>query len=92
MKRGTTGRIDRPLLLEIGLILLLIAVGTVLFLRPAATESLSPRWWHWLVLALLFFGVVGLHTWRAKHRSQRMLREVIREDQMGAADEGNPPA
>lgn len=91
MERERTGYVDRPLMIQAVLILVLIGLGTVLFFRPVAADTLEPRWWHWLALGGLFFTIVALHSWRMKHRSQRTLREVIREDQMGSTDEDPPP-
>jgi hypothetical protein len=76
----SSGRPDWQLLLEIGLVLVLIGLGINLFFRPAAEGILSPRWWHWLLLGGLFFGVVGLRTLRRKGRSQRDLHETIRRE------------
>lgn len=91
MERGRAGRVNRPLLVQAVLIIALIGLGTVFYFQPAATDALAPRWWHWLVLGGLFFLIVALHTWRMKHRSRETLREVIREDQIGATEEDLPP-
>jgi uncharacterized integral membrane protein len=57
------------LLIEVGLILALIVLAIFIYWRPAADGALSPPWWHWPLLAILFFGVVGLHTWRKKQEN-----------------------
>lgn len=78
---STTGSgTDRGLLLEVGLGLILFVLGVVLFFQPAAEGPLSPRWWHWLVLGVLFFALVGVHTFRRKQRRHRGLHEAIREE------------
>ena len=66
MEATPTRRTRRYLLIEVGLILTLIAMTILLYWRPAADGRLTPPWWHWPSLALLFFAVVGLHTWRRK--------------------------
>jgi hypothetical protein len=73
-------RVDRALLAEVVLVLALVALGLVLFWRPAASGVLNPRWWHWTVLAVLFFSVVGLAGYRRRRRGNRALHEVIREE------------
>ena len=76
----TPDRPDPLLLLEIALVLLLIGFGAVLYLRPASQGLFSPPWWRSVALGVLFFGVVGLHTWRRRRRSHTALHQVIRED------------
>jgi hypothetical protein len=71
---------ERALLLEIVLILTLVIGGMVFYWRPAASGELIPRWWHWMLLGVLFFAIAGLHTWRARRRSHRVLHDVIRQD------------
>jgi|SRR5690606_28058193 len=80
MVTPTKSGVERGLLLEIVLIVLLVVGGIVFYWRPAAMGELVPRWWHWVVLGLLFFAIAGLHTWRARRRSHRVLHEVIRGD------------
>jgi hypothetical protein len=76
------GRSDRLHLLQIGLILLLLGLGVILYWRPAADGLLAPRWWHWVVLAAIFFSVVGLVARRRRLRSRRALRAGL--DETGA--------
>jgi hypothetical protein len=90
--------LDRILLIEIGLGLLLFALTVALFLIPAAREPFLPRWWSWPVLASLFFGIVALDHWRRRQGRNAELREVVREvtreaeeDRFGVATDP-PPA
>lgn len=72
---------DRLMLVEVGLALALIALAINLYLRPARTETLtSAEWWHWVLMAGLFFGIVGVHTFRRKRLGRMALHDVIRED------------
>jgi hypothetical protein len=79
-------RTDRILLLEVLMVLLLIALSVTLFWQPAAAGLASPQWWHWTVLAALFFGVIGLDRWRRRRRVYADLHEVIREDSPRGAE------
>ena len=82
--RKTENRGGRgALLAEIGLILLLIVLAMVLYFQPAAEGALNPRWWHWLVLGILFFAAVGLATWRRQRQSHHALHQTIRESSDG---------
>jgi len=76
-------RTDRVLLIEAGLVLLLAALGIVLYWRPAAEGFLDPRWWHWMLLAGLFFGIVWLDRWRRQRRTRAALRETLQEERDG---------
>ena len=71
---------NRSLLLEVVLVLLLVALGIALYLRPAAEGFLEARWWYWIVLAMLLFGVAGLQTWRRRKQRRQELHRSIRED------------
>lgn len=66
METVQTRQTNRYLLIEVGLIIALLVVSIFLYWRPAAEGDLTQPWWHWPSLALLFFSVVGLHTWRRK--------------------------
>ncbi|MEX2571855.1 MAG: hypothetical protein WD737_11205 [Gemmatimonadota bacterium] len=83
MSERTSNGTDRALLTEILLIAGLFATAVYLYWQPAADGALSPRWWHWMVLGLLFFGVVGFHMWRRRRGSRQALRESIREERAG---------
>jgi hypothetical protein len=80
MAESRRPKLDRLLLGQIALILLLIGLSLVLYVRPAGLGTLSPRWWHWLLLAGLFFGVLWLHALRRRTRAHRDLHETIRRD------------
>lgn len=71
---------DRSLLLEILLGIGLVVSAVVFYWIPASEGELTPRWWHWLIPAALFFALVALHTWRAKRRSNRALHRAIQEE------------
>lgn len=80
MEPARERRTSRMLVLEVGLILVLIGLGIVLYWRPAAEGMLAPRWWHWVLLAGIFFSVVGLETRRRKRRAHEALHEAIRDE------------
>lgn len=65
--RGT----DPVLLAEAGLALILLALTVYLFLIPSASPSSEPAWWTWLLLGTLFFGLIGLDTWRRRRDRRR---------------------
>ena len=71
--------VDRLLLLEILLVLVLLGLAIAWYWRPAAAGPLDPQWWQWLTLGLFFFGAVGLHTWRHRQRRYGGLHQTIRE-------------
>ncbi len=71
---------NRWLLLEVGLALLLLVLAITLYLRPAAEGFHAAAWWHWIVLAMLLFSVLGLRTWRGREQRRRELRRSIRAD------------
>lgn len=71
---------DPALVAEIALTLLLIALGIYFYLRPAAEGLGGAEWWHWVLLAGLFFSILALHNWRKRRGGHRGLHEAIRED------------
>jgi hypothetical protein len=74
----TTSRSFDPLLLaEVVLVLVLIGLGVVFYLRPAANNLPDTRWWQWVLLAALFFGVVALDGYRRTRGSRRALRDTL---------------
>jgi len=81
---------DRATLIEVVLVLALIALGLLLYWRPALEGALAPRWWHWVVLGSLFFATVGFHSWRRNRRNRLALRQVIRDEAVSrkGSDEG----
>jgi hypothetical protein len=89
MREESGGKTDRVLLIEVVLILVLVGMAIVLYWRPAAEGFLSPSWWSWMVLAVLFFTVAWLHTWRRRHRAQRELHRTLDEE---SRDTWPPPA
>lgn len=70
---------NRSLFLEVVLVLILVALGIVLYLRPAAEGFVGAHWWYWVVLALLLFAVAGLQTWRRRQQRRQELHRWIRE-------------
>lgn len=88
--------IDRVLLLEVGLGLLLFGLTIYLYWIPAAREPFIPRWWSLPLLAGLFFGLLWLNRWRRRNRHSdelhRAVREVTSEARTsGVASEHRPP-
>lgn len=65
---------------EVVLTLILVGLAIYLYLRPAAEGLTSAEWWHWILLAALFFSIVALHTWRRRRLSHHALHRAIRED------------
>ncbi len=61
-------KIDRLLLLEVGLGFLLFGLAIYLYWIPAATQPFLPRWWSLPVLAGLFFSILWLDRVRRRHR------------------------
>ena len=84
MRTRNPQRTDPLVLLEVGLVLLLFALGTVVYWRPAGFGELHPRWWHWIVTAVLLFSIVGLGEQRRRNRGRHSLRaalnDVLREE------------
>jgi protein-S-isoprenylcysteine O-methyltransferase Ste14 len=78
-------RNDPLLLLEAVLVVLLVVLFIVLYFIPIASDSFLPEWWAWIVLAILFFGVLALDSWRRRKRRREELHRAIRE---GADTEG----
>lgn len=66
MESRTPRRHNGYLLLEVALILALLILAILLYWRPASDGDLRPNWWNWPTLAVLFFSIVALHTWRRK--------------------------
>jgi hypothetical protein len=91
MALPTKERTEKALLIEIVLVLTLVVGGVVFYWSPVAAGELIPRWWHWVVLGLLFFGIAALHTWRSRRRSHRVLHQVIREDAATVGALRSPP-
>jgi hypothetical protein len=81
------GRTDRWMLLEVGLGLLLFGLAIYLYWIPAAREPFIPRWWSLPVLAGLFFGILWLHRWRRRSRTEDQLHEAVREVTRDAREE-----
>ena len=71
---------DRLLVLEAGLTLALIGLAVYLYLRPAAEGLRSAMWWHWMLLGVLFFGIIALHMARKRRAGRDALHHVIQED------------
>jgi hypothetical protein len=79
-------RTDRMLLLELGLVLLLIGLSVEFFWRSAAANFIGARWWQWVTLVALFFGILLLHQWRRRRHMHAGLHQAIREDASGMGD------
>ena len=72
--------IDWPLIVQVALVLVLLVLGFLLYWQPALEGRLTPRWWHWVPLAALLFGVAQLHTSRRRLKKRAELRRAIREE------------
>lgn len=73
-------RTNRLLLLEVAMVLALIVLAIVFYLRPVSEGDLAAQWWEWALIALLFFAIAGLHTWRRRRAGLSALHQTIRED------------
>ena len=62
------------------MVLALIVLGIVFYLRPAGEGELGAQWWEWGVMAVLFFAIVGLRTWRRRRAALSALHQTIREE------------
>lgn len=85
-ERSRTGGTDRLLLWEAGLALVLFALAVYLFVIPAARDDLSPAWWTWVLLAILFFGLLGLDDYRRRRVDGRTLRGELDDLRSGSGD------
>ena len=59
---------DRLLMLELALGVLLFALAFFLYLLPAAREPFLPAWWSLPLLGGLFFGILALDRYRRRPR------------------------
>lgn len=81
--RGT----DRFLVAEVLLALILFAVAVYFFVVPSASApTLLPPWWVGIVLAILFFAIVLLETYRRLGRHRAELRRTLEEDRQRSPD------
>jgi hypothetical protein len=71
-------RVDWPLLLEVVLVFVLIGLGVLLYWGPAAEGTLNPRWWHAVVLTVVFFAILGLAAHRRRRRRRTTLHQTLR--------------
>jgi hypothetical protein len=74
-------KVQWGLLVQVVLILALLGLGVVLYWRPASDGLLAPRWWHWVVLFVLFIVVVGMGTYRRRRRAHTELHSTLREQE-----------
>ncbi|CAN5655255.1 hypothetical protein BH23GEM6_BH23GEM6_12130 [soil metagenome] len=70
---------DRFLVLEIALGLLLFGLAIYLYWIPAARVPFVPRWWSFPVLGGIFFSIVWLDHLRRRQRSTRKLKDAVRD-------------
>jgi len=81
MDDNESGRreVDRFLVLEAALGLVLFGLAIYLYWIPASRAPFIPQWWSLPVLGGLFFAIVWLDHRRRKNRSQRDLKEAVRD-------------
>ena len=79
--------VDRILLLEAALALLLFALFMALYFVPAGEATFQPAWWAWPVLAGLFFGILLLDQWRRKRRAKSGLSNALPEGEVTPPEE-----
>jgi membrane protein implicated in regulation of membrane protease activity len=75
-RRGT----DRFLVAEVLLALILFAIAVYFFVVPSGSAPALPPWWVGIVLAILFFAIVLLETFRRLGHQRSELRRALRED------------
>jgi membrane protein implicated in regulation of membrane protease activity len=80
--RGT----DRLLVAEVLLALILFAIAVYFFVVPSASAPTLPPWWVGIVLAILFFAIVLLETYRRLGRQRAELRRTLEEDPQRSPD------
>lgn len=80
--RGT----DRFLVAEVLLALILFAVAVYFFVVPSASAPALPPWWVGIVLAILFFAIVLLETYRRLGRHRAELRRTLEQDHQRSPD------
>ena len=79
--------VDRILLLEALLALLLVALFLLLYFVPAGEPTFEPVWWAWPVLAGLFFGILLLDRWRRKRHGKLGLSNALPEREVTPPEE-----
>jgi hypothetical protein len=82
--------IDRILMLEVGLGVILFGLAIYLYWIPAAQEPFLPRWWAVPLLAALFFGILWLDRRRRTRGRVANLREAVRDVTREAGEQGVP--
>lgn len=71
--------LDRLLLLEVALGLVLFGLAVFLYWIPASREPFLPRWWSVPLLVGLFFALLAVDRMRRRTRSADALHEVVDE-------------
>lgn len=77
MSNDQTAGVDRLLVVEAVLALVFFGLAVAFFLIPAATPGSFPGWWVGFMLAVLFFAIVLLETFRRHVRGRTELRRVL---------------
>lgn len=89
MPSDPSSPIDRMLLIEVVLGIVLGALAVYFYIVPAGSAEFSPPWWVGFVLAILFFSIVIMETFRRRTLSRaemhRALDDSVREGDDGAA-------
>jgi hypothetical protein len=84
--------LNRLLLVEIGIGLLLFGLAIYLYWIPAARAPFVPRWWSLPVLAGLFFGLLVVDRWRRRRGDVEARRAAVREVSEEAREQRERPA
>ena len=79
MPRNTAGYVDRFLLAEVALVIVLVALAVGFFLIPAAEPPFQPGWWAGILMAIVFFAIIVVDTMRRRRRSTTELHRVLDE-------------
>lgn len=68
---------DRFLLAEAVLAIILFGVAVGFFIIPAASPDFVPGWWVGFLIAILFFAIVLIETFRRHARGREELRRAL---------------
>lgn len=69
--------VDRLLLVEVVLGIVLGALAVYYFIVPAGSAEFVPSWWVGFVLAILFFSIVIMETFRRRTRSRAEMHRAL---------------
>lgn len=77
MPSDTSPPVDRMLLTEVVLGIVLVALSIYFYFVRADSAEFSPPWWVGFVLAILFFSIVIMETFRRRTRSRAEMHRAL---------------